>query len=71
MIIRMYTKTRQLLEAIKFEHSVFALPFAYIGMVLAEQQLPDLRSFLWITCAMVSARTVGVTRDPGVGSRRR
>ena len=63
MIIRIYTKTRQLLEAIKFEHSVFALPFAYIGMVLAEQGLPDLRSFFWITCAMVSARTLAMTSN--------
>ena len=63
MVTVMYTKVRQLLEAIKFEHSIFALPFAYIGMFLANKELPDLGAFFWITCAMVSARTVAMTSN--------
>ena len=48
------------LDAIKFQESVFALPFAYIGMILASQGLPSLENFILITIAMVSARTVGM-----------
>jgi len=42
---------------IKFEHTVFALPFAYLGMVLGAQGLPSLSAFFWITSAMVGARS--------------
>lgn len=49
------------LEAIKFEHTVFALPFAYVGMLLAQGGLPPLEILLWITIAMVSARTYAMT----------
>lgn len=42
---------------IKFEHTIFALPFAYLGMVLGAGGLPGLSSFVWITCAMVGARS--------------
>ena len=48
------------LDAIKFQESVFALPFAYIGMILASQGLPTLKNFILITIAMVSARTIGM-----------
>jgi 4-hydroxybenzoate polyprenyltransferase len=49
-----------LLEAIKFEHTIFALPFAYLGMVLPLQGLPTLWQFLWITVAMVGSRTLAM-----------
>lgn len=46
---------------VKFEHTLFALPFAYVGMLLAAHSafnsLPSLATFLWITLAMVGART--------------
>ena len=45
------------LKAIKFEHTVFALPFAYLTLFLVEDDLPTLRHFVWITLAMVGART--------------
>ncbi len=45
------------LDMIKFEHTVFALPFAYLGMVLAERGWPSFGVFFWITIAMASART--------------
>jgi 4-hydroxybenzoate polyprenyltransferase len=43
---------------IRFEHTIFALPFAYLGMVLAARGLPMLHQFMWITVAMASARTL-------------
>jgi 4-hydroxybenzoate polyprenyltransferase len=55
---------RDFLELIKFEHTIFALPFAYLGMLLAAGGLPGWKVFLWITIAMASARTLamGVNR---------
>jgi 4-hydroxybenzoate polyprenyltransferase len=49
------------LEMIKFEHSVFALPFALTGAVLAVRGWPSARQVLWIVVAMVSARTAAMT----------
>jgi 4-hydroxybenzoate polyprenyltransferase len=48
------------LELIKFEHTVFALPFAYIGMLLAAGGWPRWPTVLWITVAMAAARTVAM-----------
>lgn len=48
-------------ELVKFEHTIFALPFAYLGMVLAANGLPTLHQFVWITVAMASARTVAMS----------
>jgi 4-hydroxybenzoate polyprenyltransferase len=48
---------RHLLEAIKFEHTVFALPFAYIAMVLAAGGWPGWWTVVWVTLAMAGART--------------
>jgi 4-hydroxybenzoate polyprenyltransferase len=50
-------KLKLLLEMIKFEHTIFALPFAYLGMILGAKGLPDLTTFILITLAMVGART--------------
>src|SRR5579871_4870764 len=47
-------------EAIKFEHTIFALPFAYLGMVLAAHGLPTLWQFIWITVAMAGARSLAM-----------
>ena len=46
---------------IKFEHTVFALPFALLGALSAAQGLPPLRTSLWILAAMVGARTAAMT----------
>jgi 4-hydroxybenzoate polyprenyltransferase len=51
---------RDFLELIKFEHTVFALPFAYLGMLLAAGGFPEWDLFLWITIAMAAARTVAM-----------
>ena len=48
------------MELIKFEHTIFALPFAYLGMLLAANGFPSLREFLLITVAMAAARTVAM-----------
>ncbi|MFZ1377094.1 MAG: UbiA-like polyprenyltransferase [Geothrix sp.] len=52
---------RELLDMIKFEHTVFALPFALLGAIGAAQGLPPLRTSLWILLAMVGARTAAMT----------
>ncbi len=54
-------RLRILLDNIKFEHTIFALPFAYLGMVLAARGLPTLHQFVWITVAMASARTLAMS----------
>ncbi len=57
-------KTRILLDMIKFEHTIFALPFAYVGAFLAARGIPDWKTNLWILVAMAGGRTVamGVNR---------
>jgi 4-hydroxybenzoate polyprenyltransferase len=45
---------------IKIEHTLFALPFALLGAVLAARGLPALRQLLWITVAMVGARSAAM-----------
>jgi len=58
-------RIRTVLEMIKFEHSVFALPFALTGALLAARASthgwPTLRQFLWIIVAMVAARSAAMT----------
>ncbi len=51
-------RLRVFLELVRFEHTIFALPFAYIGMVLAAGGLPTLWQFVWVTVAMAAARTL-------------
>ena len=48
-------------ELVKFEHTAFALPFAYLGMILARKTWPGWGVFFWVTLAMVGARTAGMT----------
>jgi 4-hydroxybenzoate polyprenyltransferase len=50
-------RVRVYLEMIKFEHSVFALPFAYFGAFLSEKKVPEMITLIWITVAMVGARS--------------
>jgi len=58
--MRVLKNTRAFLELIKFEHTIFALPFAYLGMILAAEGLPSWHNFIWITLAMVAARTLAM-----------
>jgi len=51
---------RTTLEMIKIEHTLFALPFALLGAVLAARGIPSLWQLLWITVAMVGARSAAM-----------
>ena len=53
-------RSPQFFSAIRFQETVFALPFAYTGMILAADGLPTFYQFMWITVAMVNARTFGM-----------
>lgn len=55
------TKVKIFLEMIKFEHTIFALPFAYLGAFLAAGGNPTGAQLLWITLAMVGARTAAMS----------
>ncbi|MDO8885911.1 UbiA-like polyprenyltransferase [Candidatus Oleimmundimicrobium sp.] len=48
-------------KMIKFEHSIFALPFAYMGAILAAEGLPTFWQVFWITVAMVGARSLAMS----------
>jgi 4-hydroxybenzoate polyprenyltransferase len=48
---------RILLRLVQFEHTIFALPFAYVGAVAAAHGFPGWGALLWITVAMAGART--------------
>jgi 4-hydroxybenzoate polyprenyltransferase len=48
------------LEMIKIEHTLFALPFAFLGAVLAARGLPTVQQIIWITVAMVGARSAAM-----------
>jgi 4-hydroxybenzoate polyprenyltransferase len=48
---------RTTLEMIKIEHTLFALPFAFLGAVLAARGVPTITQLIWITLAMVGARS--------------
>jgi 4-hydroxybenzoate polyprenyltransferase len=66
------TRIRTILEMIKFEHSVFALPFALTGALLAARYAaipgatsggPSLRQIVWIIVAMIGARSAAMTMN--------
>ncbi len=60
----MISKIRTFLEMIKFEHTIFALPFAYMGAILGavvvDKRLPEWSECGWILMAMVGARTAAM-----------
>ena len=53
----LWYRTRITLEMIKWEHSIFALPFSLTAAILAAHGLPTLRTIAWILVAMVAARS--------------
>ena len=67
--IAVLNKAHLFYEAVRFEHTLFALPFAYIGMFLAADGLPTLSQFIWITVAMVGARTVAMSSNRRIHSK--
>jgi 4-hydroxybenzoate polyprenyltransferase len=58
---------------VKVEHTVFALPFAYVGAFLAAHDVPSAHDLLWITIAMVGARSLAMALnrliDAGIDAR--
>jgi 4-hydroxybenzoate polyprenyltransferase len=58
---------------VKIEHTVFALPFAYVGAFLAVNRTPSVHDLLWITLAMVGARSLAMALnrliDAGIDAR--
>ncbi len=56
----MMKKIKLILEMIKFEHTIFALPFAFTAALLAARGLPSWDKILWITVAMVGARSAAM-----------
>ncbi len=51
---------RRFVSLVRLEQTVFALPFAWVGMLLAGGSLPEGRVVFWVTVAMVGARTAGM-----------
>lgn len=51
------------IQNIALHHSIFALPFAYMGLVLASNGLPTWHDFIWVTIAMVGARSSAMAMD--------
>lgn len=56
----MFEKIKVYLEMIKFEHTIFALPFAYIAVLLVPHMALRSEDILWITLAMISGRTTAM-----------
>jgi 4-hydroxybenzoate polyprenyltransferase len=53
----------RILREIRVEHTLFALPFAYVGAVLAARGLPTFAQFAWITLAVLGARTAAMAAN--------
>jgi 4-hydroxybenzoate polyprenyltransferase len=64
---------RLFVSLVKFEHTVFALPFAYVGAFLAVDGVPSAPALVWITVAMVGARSLAMALnrliDAGIDAR--
>ncbi len=56
----MLKKLKVFLDMIKVEHTIFALPFAYIAALLAQEKIPTVYHLGWITLAMISGRTTAM-----------
>ncbi len=52
---------RRLASLVRIEHTVFALPFAYVGAFLAVDGWPGFANVIWVTVAMVGARTLAMS----------
>jgi 4-hydroxybenzoate polyprenyltransferase len=65
--------TKLFASLVKFEHTIFALPFAYVGAFLAVDGVPSAHDLVWVTVAMVGARSLamGLNRliDAGIDAR--
>ena len=59
----MVASTRLFLQEIRIEHTLFALPFAYVGAVFAAHGVPSLHALVWITLAVLGARTAAMAAN--------
>jgi len=59
-VVGVFHNLRVTLEMIKWEHSIFVLPFALCGAMLAAQGLPNAHALVWIIVAMVAARSAAM-----------
>jgi 4-hydroxybenzoate polyprenyltransferase len=64
---------RRFASLVKFEHTLFALPFAYVGAFLALDAVPNGAELIWLTLAMVGARSLAMALnrlvDAGIDAR--
>jgi 4-hydroxybenzoate polyprenyltransferase len=67
--MKLYARVRVFLEMIKFSHTIFALPFAFTGALLAARGLPTPSQAGWIVCAMVGARTAAMGLNRVIDAR--
>jgi 4-hydroxybenzoate polyprenyltransferase len=51
---------RRFASLVKIEHTVFALPFAYVGALLCVRRIPSAHDLVWITLAMIGARSLAM-----------
>ncbi len=65
----MIAKVRLFLDEIKIEHTLFALPFAYVGALLARGGIPPWTSLVWITVAVTGARTAAMAANRLIDAR--
>ena len=59
----MVATARVFLKEIRIEHTLFALPFAYVGAVFAAHGVPSLHALVWITLAVLGARTAAMAAN--------
>jgi len=69
MIFRLFRQIFITLQMIKFEHTVFALPFAFLGAILSARGMPAWDTCLWILLAMIGARSAAMAFNRLVDTR--
>ncbi len=52
---------KKFIDLVRFEQTIFALPFAYLGVIVAAGKMPSFSVWLWVTLAMFGARTAGMS----------
>ncbi len=60
---------RRFASLVKLEHTVFALPFAYVGAFLALDEVPSAAQMVWLTLAMIGARSLAMAINRLVDAR--
>jgi len=65
----MTASMRTFLQEIKIEHTLFALPFAYVGALLAYGGVPPWHSIAWITVAVIGGRTAAMAANRLIDAR--